>query len=410
MKANCVAQNVGIGISPTKARLEVNGAVGITTAIYQQANAQNVGIGTNTATRAKLEVIGVVSGGSTSGLFGSNSAGISLQRNWPTIGFNQYRDNIIPGSQGKYISNGFAAIQYIYPGSGTFAIDMFAGGNANASTPAGVRAITIANNGNTGIRGAGTNATLSVARGDGVDGTAAFAAPSNYYSHFNYSTNEDTYIRAGMEGGTVYINRIPTGSILVGTTSSHIGINNSNPFFTIEVYQPSGQKAFTLVDAVNNRWAMACNYINTVNNGNGVALDFYYNNVGRGRFQFWNGAYVVLSDGKLKKDIEPMPPVLENVNKLRTVRYEMTRNNPQHEKAIGMIAQEVKPLFPLMVRQVSDPSGNNQALPNALVMDYSSFGVLAIKALQEQQEQLNALEKEKRELMDRLLALERALN
>jgi hypothetical protein len=42
-------------------------------------------------------------------------------------------------------------------------------------------------------------------------------------------------------------------------------------------------------------------------------------------------------------------------------------------------------------------------------MDYSSFGVLAIKALQEQERQLQDLEKEKQELLNRLAALEKLL-
>jgi len=62
------------------------------------------------------------------------------------------------------------------------------------------------------------------------------------------------------------------------------------------------------------------------------------------------------------------------------------------------------------VAQVPDHSGNNQALRDALVMDYSGFGVLAIKALQEQHEQLNALENEKKELLNRLAALELELH
>ncbi|MEO7309819.1 MAG: tail fiber domain-containing protein [Chitinophagaceae bacterium] len=377
----------------------------------QQSFGQNAGVGTNTATRARLEVVGVAGSGATSGLFGSNNAGISLQRNWPTIGFNQYRDDITSGSQGKFISSGFAAIQYMDPGTGTYAFDMFASGAANTATPAAVRAITIASNGNTSIRGTYTGASLVVARGDGIDGTAVFAGPG-LWSHFNYYNNEDTYIRPGLDGGTVYINKIPTGSILVGTTSSHIGINNPgvNPFFTIEVYQPAGQKAFSMVDAYNYRWAMACNFLNTQNNGQGVGLDFYYNNVGRGRFQFWDGAYVVLSDASLKKDVETMEPVLDKITKLRPVCYEMIRNNPDHEKAIGLIAQEVQPLFPLMVRQVNDHNRNGEPIKDALVMDHSGFGVLAIKALQEQQQQLNILEKEKKDLLERLLGLERALD
>lgn len=374
-------------------------------------HAQNVGISIANPTRGKLEVDGVAFPGSaTVALFGSNNSGISIQRNWPTLGFNQYRDDVAPGSQGKYMANGFAAIQYFDFNSGTYAFDMFPSGTANASTPGGVRAITIAANGNTGIRTDYTNASLVVMRGDAgnVDGTAVFAG-TNHWSHFNYSSSEDTYIRAGKDGGTVFINKIPNGTVLVGTTSSHIGINNPYPFYTIEVYQPSGQKAFAMVDAYNNRWAMGVNWTNTLNNGTGMMLDLYYNNVGRSRFQYWDGNLIVLSDQRMKKEIMPMEPVLEKIKKLQPVRYEMIRNNPRHEVSVGMIAQDVKPLFPLMVHQVTDHNRNGQPVKDALVMDYSGFGVLAVKALQEQLVQIRALEDEKAALLERLQALEEKL-
>ncbi|MES2648901.1 MAG: tail fiber domain-containing protein [Bacteroidota bacterium] len=375
-------------------------------------SAQNVGIGLNAVTRGKLEVDGVAFPGSaTMALFGSENNGVSFQRNWPTIGFNQYRDDVVPGSQGKYMANGYAAIQYFDYNSGSYAFDMFPSGNANASTPGGVRAITIANNGNTGIRTDYTNATLVVARGDAanVDGSVVFAG-TTHWSHFNYYTNEDTYIRSGKDGGTVYINKIPNGKVLAGTTSSHIGINNHNPFYTIEVWQPNGAKAFTMVDAYNYRWSMAVNWINTLNNGMGMVLDLYYNNVGKSRFRYWDGALVVLSDERLKKEIEPMDPVLEKLKKLKTVRYEMARNNPRHEQSIGMIAQDVKPLFPLMVHQVTDHNRNGQPINDAHVMDYSSFGVIAIKALQEQEKEIIALQAQKQQLISQLEQLEKRLS
>ena len=83
---------------------------------------QNVGIGISTPIRAKFEVHGAAGSGATSGIFGGESTGISLQRNWPTIGFNQYRDIVTPGSQGKYMANGFAAIQYFDPTTGAMAL------------------------------------------------------------------------------------------------------------------------------------------------------------------------------------------------------------------------------------------------------------------------------------------------
>jgi len=119
---------------------------------------------------------------------------------------------------------------------------------------------------------------------------------------------------------------------------------------------------------------------------------------------------VVLSDSRVKEDIQLLEPVLTKIKNLRTVRYEMARNNPNHQKSIGMIAQEVQAVFPQLIRQITDHNRNSAPINDALVMDYSSFGVLVIKALQEQERQLQDLEKEKQELLNRLAALEKLLS
>ena len=51
-------------------------------------SAQNIGIGTSTATRAKLELNGMV--GNTTAIFGSEGNGMSLVTNWPGVEFNSY--------------------------------------------------------------------------------------------------------------------------------------------------------------------------------------------------------------------------------------------------------------------------------------------------------------------------------
>jgi hypothetical protein len=371
----------------------------------------NVGIGTANPTLGRVQTEGVaIAGSATMALFGSSGTGISFQRNFPTLGFNQYRDVTTPGSQGKYMGNGFAGIQYFDPNAGIYAFDLFTSGLANTFTPPAVRGVTITNNGHTSIQTGNNSASLFVGRGTAPDGTAVLYGPE-LWSHFNYSTAEDTYIRSGVNGGAVMINQIPNGSVLVGTSGCHIGINNPNetPYYTIEIRQPADQKAFTLIDALNYRWAWKVQNTNTLNNGRGQTLDLYYNNGGEGRFQYWNGVYAAFSDERMKEDIRPLEPVLNKVKKLRPVRYEMIRNNPNHEQSIGMIAQEVKPFFPTMVRQVADHNYGGQPINDAHVMNYNGFSVIAIKALQEQQKQLQALEKQKLELLDKLEKLETAL-
>ncbi|HSK13045.1 MAG TPA: tail fiber domain-containing protein [Phnomibacter sp.] len=365
-------------------------------------NGQPVGID-GTPTRAMLEVQGVAGIGNTSGVFAPASTGISLQRNWPTIGFNQYRDNTV--GNGRYISNGFAALQTFDIGTGAFTINLFPSGQAGSFTPGGVRVVTVLANGNTAFGGVTPTATLSAAKWTNFNGAAVFQ--HNNSSHFYYSGTEDTYLRAGVNGSNVYINNIPSGNVLIGYNSTEMGINTGiDPVFTLEVVQPNGMKALSMRDSYGYKWSMAANFINTLNNGQGVALDLYYNGTGRGRFQYWNGAYIQLSDARVKTNVEPLPPVLDRIARLNTVRYEINNNNPKHEKSIGFIAQEVKPLFPMLVRQVEDISLKGGRLKDLHVMDYSGFGVLAIKALQEQQVEINTLKKEHDELMERLAALE----
>jgi hypothetical protein len=62
----------------------------------------NVGIGNITPTKAKL-IVDSAPSLLTNAIFGSNGTGISLQKNWPTIGFNAYRDN---ANVQKYMGNG----------------------------------------------------------------------------------------------------------------------------------------------------------------------------------------------------------------------------------------------------------------------------------------------------------------
>lgn len=97
---------------------------------------QNVGIGIATPTRSKLEVNGAVD--ATSAIFGGESSGISLQRNWPGIGFNSYWN-----AGNRYIANGYGARHFLDPFNGYMYLDMFSVGTANALPPLTSRALTI---------------------------------------------------------------------------------------------------------------------------------------------------------------------------------------------------------------------------------------------------------------------------
>ena len=80
------------------------------------------------------------------------------------------------------------------------------------------------------------SASLSVARGDGVDGSAVFFG-TTHASHFNYATTENTYIRAGKDGSTVLINDSHNGPVYIagggGDTNlgGNLNVNNNTSLF-----------------------------------------------------------------------------------------------------------------------------------------------------------------------------------
>ena len=208
--------------------------------------AQNIGIGTENPTRAKFEVHGAA--GYTSAIFGGEGHGISLQRNWPTIGFNEY-DN----GAGRYLASGYAAAQYLDPNNGGLYFDLYSYGSANSTVFGTRRLLNLFPNGNVGIGNVGNYATLTVARGTAFDGTALFHG-TQYNSHFNYSSAENTYIRGGKVNSRVYINDFPTGKVLVGVQdgNTRFGINAYDPMYTLEVVQ-AGNTGMVLVDPT---WGM----------------------------------------------------------------------------------------------------------------------------------------------------------
>jgi hypothetical protein len=238
--------------------------------IYQVSSSQNVGIGVTNPTRAKLEVNGVAGNGNTSALFGGDGTGISLQRNWPTVGFNQYRDNT--AGNGKYIGNGFAAIQYLDPNNGIMSLDFFTNGTANMLTPSGTRALSITPAANLLIGSSFSNASLSVSRNAGSSATATFFG-TQYSSFINSGNSEATIIRAGKDGGDVLINDVPNGRILMGGNTTKVGINVGNPVTTLEFFGALTLRPVTVnvspsnnIIDVGNRSHIIVNY----NGGGGV--------------------------------------------------------------------------------------------------------------------------------------------
>jgi hypothetical protein len=367
--------------------------------IYSNTSrAQNVGIGISNPTRAKLEVHGAM--GATNAIFGGESSGISLQSNWPGIGFNQYYNGA-----NKYMANGFAAVQFLDPGIGSLYLNMFPSGVANTTIPNLYPALAINNDGNIGIRTNPVNATLQVIKAGNFDGSAIFGG-TQYNSHFHYSNTEDTYIRAGKSGGNVYINDLPSSKIFIGGGTSYVGINTATPVYPLEIRQTGG-KGMILVEPQQsyNNWEQVV----ALYTGGQSCLNLLYNGFIKCLIRPTDGEIIVISDRRLKSNIQPLPLILDKIMQLSAVEFEMKFKNPGHKKSIGFIAQEVKKIFPELVTISSHTVSDGVTIADFHSLNYHSFTMLAVKATQEEQALIINLQNRQSEITGRLEQVEKKL-
>lgn len=76
--------------------------------------------------------------------------------------------------------------------------------------------------------------TLDVYRGSLSNGTATFRGIT-YASHFNYSTDEDTYIRGGKTASQILIGDANTGNVRLAEGGGNVGINVASPEVKLHV-------------------------------------------------------------------------------------------------------------------------------------------------------------------------------
>jgi len=362
---------------------------------------QNIGVGTNNPiTRAKLEVWGGSGIGTTTGLMGDARA-ISLHRNYPGIGFNQYNDNT---NTYRYLYAGYAALWNVIhddPGlSQGLDFTIYPSGADNALLPGTTRQWRFTSNNRFQIQstGAGGSAILDVGRGTGGDGAALFFG-TNYNSHFNYSTTENTYIRGGKSSSKVILNDITGGKVVLGGGAATVGVNTDYyvPPTTLEVRQSTGGMELSNSSYPNLAWEWR------VANGSPANYYAYYGGAVRTYFSYVDGSLHPISDARLKTNIENLAPVLEGLMQLQPVTYMMKDAVKGQQRSIGFIAQEVQKIFPLLV-------SHNMPGPDELMgLNYAGFGVIAVKGIQEEQAQIDNLDKQLSEIDKRLRILEQKL-
>ncbi|MEO0731488.1 MAG: tail fiber domain-containing protein [Bacteroidota bacterium] len=109
----------------------------------------------------------------------------------------------------------------------------------------------------------------------------------------------------------------------------------------------------------------------------GFSLRFHYGGALRGFINANTGAYTVSSDASLKTNVSNLLPVLAKVSALRPTTYSY-KSDATNEMTVGFLAQEVQEIFPELV--------SYSKADKLYGINYAGFGVIAVKAIQEQQE------------------------
>jgi len=316
----------------------------------------------------------------------------------PSERFDVNGDLALSGASRSIMANGGA-----FNVSSSTGIDLIIDNDNNASNAAlnikrngdGVEILmSVRESGNVGIGITTPSETLDI-RSPGIDDPATLQVANSDESHFlRFFGGRDTDPNAHLlwkDGDPL---RFATDAIgfdekMRITSDGNVGIGTITPSSELHVAHGGGgsTRGLQIQRSGESNWRFYAGD-NTVT----FNLRLYRETNLLGEFDGTSGAYAAISDKRLKTNITGIGNVLEKVMNLGVKRYTF-RSDENNTPNIGLIAQEANEYFPELVKH-SNGDGEERYL-----MDYSGFGIIALKAIQEQQTIIDAQQKQINELI-----------
>jgi hypothetical protein len=233
-------------------------------------------------------------------------------------------------------------------------------------------------------------------KGAGTENTAVGCKALNNASNVNQCT---------ALGSQALFNATGSNNTGVGfNAGTSIGAGTNNTCIGVSSDVTAGISNATAIGS-----GAVCTLTNTMKFGNAAVTNNYFSNTVNAV------TFTASSDIRYKKDITPIVPSLSILTKLIPVNYYFkTKEELQvdqiksiafsgditNERQIGFIAQEVEKIVPEVVH--TDNEGYKS-------IDYSKFSPFIIKAIQEQQQLIEQLEKANEAILKRLELIEKKL-
>ncbi|MDA8692915.1 tail fiber domain-containing protein [Saprospiraceae bacterium] len=161
-----------------------------------------------------------------------------------------------------------------------------------------------------------------------------------------------------------------------GTGNDRVGINNLSPNSALHVnhFNNGLSGGFRLQNNSNNNWWKF--YVSSTNNTMQLRNNTSASVVGTFAT---NGVYTS-SDKRLKKNVTEISYGLKDLMKLNVLQYNYNSDEDNAKKSLGFFAQDLNAVIPELVLYQEDADQYS--------VNYAGMSVVAVKAIQEQQEQI----------------------
>jgi hypothetical protein len=193
------------------------------------------------------------------------------------------------------------------------------------------------------------------------------------------------------------------------TTDGRMGLGTASPGRKLHVQGSDNTTVYIESTTSDNNGMVILNANTNQYWGNGYHEFMMFQNQGTtiGQIVAPNGSsvsYNTTSDYRLKKDLKPFNG-LELINRLKTYDFAWKTDD---SRMYGFMAHELQDVLPYLVTGQKDAvDSNGKIIPQTL--DYSKLTPILVKAIQEQEIQINQLKKEKSELQEMIFVIQRRL-